>query len=109
SIEFISFPITDGTAPVSEKAVGELARLLESRLASGKNVAIHCRAGVGRCATLAAWVLGLSGMGHQAGFDRSTQGHGLRTPDKKEGEEWVERFQDHCRTAEFQNPMGGSS
>src|SRR5690349_886689 len=40
-IEFISFPITDGTAPVSEKAVEELARLLESRLASGKNIAIH--------------------------------------------------------------------
>jgi protein-tyrosine phosphatase len=96
-IEFISFPITDGTAPVSEKAVEELARLLESRLASGKNVAIHCRAGVGRCATLAACVLVLSGMNHQAAFDRITQARGLHTPDKKEQEEWVERFAKNCR------------
>src|SRR5439155_24077354 len=41
-IEFFSFPIPDGTAPTSEKAVGELVRLLETRLAAGKNVAIHC-------------------------------------------------------------------
>jgi protein-tyrosine phosphatase len=95
-IEFISFPITDGTVPVSEKAVGELARILESRLASGKNVAIHCRAGIGRCATLAACVLILSGMNHQVAFERIQQSRGCHVPDKKEQEDWVERFSRNC-------------
>jgi protein-tyrosine phosphatase len=96
-IEFISFPITDGTAPVSEKNVEELARLLESRLESGKNVAIHCRAGIGRCATLAACVLILSGMNYQAAFERIGQARGCHVPDKKEQEEWVERFEENCK------------
>jgi protein-tyrosine phosphatase len=107
-IEFISFPITDGTAPVSEKAVAELARLLESRLALGKNVAIHCRAGIGRCATLAACVLVLSGMNHQTAFERIGQARGCHVPDKKEQEEWVERFARNCKK-DSSHSMGGSS
>src|SRR5438034_10844194 len=47
-IEFISFPIPDGTAPVSEKPVGELVRLLETRLAARseeRRVGKECRSG----------------------------------------------------------------
>jgi protein-tyrosine phosphatase len=98
-IEFISFPIADGTAPVSEKAVGELVRLLETRLAAGKNVAIHCRAGIGRCVVLAACALALAGIEPEAAFQKMKQARGCHVPDKKEQEEWVKRFAEKLTAA----------
>ncbi|HEV2947681.1 MAG TPA: dual specificity protein phosphatase family protein [Gemmataceae bacterium] len=91
-IEFISFPIPDGTAPTSEKPVGELVRLLETRLAAGKNVAIHCRAGIGRCVTLAACAMALAGIAPEDAFQKMRQARGCHVPDKKEQEEFVKRF-----------------
>jgi protein-tyrosine phosphatase len=98
-IEFISFPIPDGTAPTSEKAVGELVRLLETRLAAGKNVAIHCRAGIGRCIVLAACTLALAGVEPDTAFQRIQQARGCHVPDKKEQEEWVKRFAENLAAA----------
>jgi protein-tyrosine phosphatase len=47
-IRFISFPIPDRGVPASlRKAVG-LLREIAKPLAEGKNVAVHCRQGVGR-------------------------------------------------------------
>lgn len=110
-IEFVSFPITDGSVPSSEKAVAELVRSLESRLALGNNVAIHCRAGIGRCILLAACLLVSSGMDSQAAFEKIQQVRGCRVPDKKEQEYWVERFEENISTTglKVEKPMGGSS
>jgi protein-tyrosine phosphatase len=98
-MEFISFPVADGTAPTSEKAVGELVRLLETRLAAGKNVAIHCRAGIGRCIVLAACTLALAGIEPEAAFQKIQQARGCHVPDKKEQEEWVKRFAENLEAA----------
>jgi protein-tyrosine phosphatase len=98
-MEFISFPIADGTAPTSEKAVGELVRLLETRLAAGKNVAIHCRAGIGRCVVLAACALALAGIAPEAAFQKMQEARGCHVPDKKEQEEWVKRFAENLTSA----------
>jgi protein-tyrosine phosphatase len=91
-MEFISFPIADGTAPTSEKAVGELVRLLETRLTAGKNVAIHCRAGIGRCIVLAACTLALGGVQPEEAFEKMQKVRGCHVPDKREQEEFVQRF-----------------
>jgi protein-tyrosine phosphatase len=98
-MEFISFPVADGTAPTSEKAVGELVRLLETRLAAGKNVAIHCRAGIGRCIVLAACTLALAGIEPEAAFQKIRQARGCHVPDKKEQAEWVKRFAENLEAA----------
>jgi protein-tyrosine phosphatase len=98
-IEFISFPIPDGTAPTSEKPVGELVRLLETRLAAGKNVAIHCRAGIGRCIVLAACTLALAGVEPEDAFQKIQQARGCHVPDKKEQEEFVKRFAENLTAA----------
>ena len=98
-MEFISFPVADGTAPTSEKAVGELVRLLETRLAAGKNVAIHCRAGIGRCIVLAACTLALAGIEPEAAFQNIQQARGCHVPDKKEQAEWVKRFAENLEAA----------
>lgn len=91
-MEFISFPIPDGGVPSSEKAVGELVKSLATRLSAGKAVAIHCRAGIGRAATLAASLLVLSGMEPEAAFQMIQKARGCPVPDKKEQAEWVEDF-----------------
>jgi|SRR5437867_3612646 len=91
-IEFISFPIPDGGVPSSAKATLELARSLKARLEAGKNVAIHCRAGVGRCPTLAACVLLLAGMDVDAAFHRIQAARGARVPDMPEQKVWTEKF-----------------
>src|SRR6266481_2285531 len=98
-MEFISFPVPDGTAPTSEKAVGELVRLLETRLAAGKNVAIHCRAGIGRCIVLAACTLALAGVEPDTAFQKIQQARGCHVPDKKEQEEFVKRFAENLTAA----------
>jgi len=95
-IEFVSFPIPDGGVPASSNATLELARSLKAKLAAGKNVAIHCRAGVGRCPTLAACVLLLEGMEPDAAFERIQAVRGTRVPDMPEQKVWVDKFaQDH--------------
>jgi protein-tyrosine phosphatase len=91
-IEFISFPIPDGGVPASSNATLELARSLQAKLEAGKNVAIHCRAGVGRCPTLAACVLLLAGMEPDAAFERIQAVRGARIPDMPEQKKWVDKF-----------------
>jgi protein-tyrosine phosphatase len=91
-IEFISFPIPDRGVPKSVQIAQELAQSLKIKLASGKNVAIHCRAGVGRSSVLAACVLMLAGMDSETAFDRIQLARGMRVPDCEEQKDWVERF-----------------
>src|SRR4051812_14402523 len=56
-MEFISFPIPDRSVPASRVKAVELAGYLVTRLREGLPVAIHCRAGIGRSALLAAQML----------------------------------------------------
>ena len=85
--------------PASPNATLELARCLKAKLEAGKNVAIHCRAGVGRAPTLAACVLLLAGMEPDAAFQRIQAVRGARVPDMPEQKEWVDQFAlDHNRS-----------
>jgi len=47
-MEFISFPIPDRGMPETIGAAATLARRIASMLNGAGNVAIHCRAGIGR-------------------------------------------------------------
>jgi protein-tyrosine phosphatase len=90
-IEYIAFPIPDRGVPSSVRATVELVRLLESRLAEGKNVAFHCRQGVGRSALLAACLLASSGVDSEPAFERVGKARGCPVPDTSEQREWVAR------------------
>ena len=50
-------PIADRGVPVSRASASELVTTLADRLREGKNVAVHCRQGIGRAALIAACVL----------------------------------------------------
>ena len=88
-IEFISFPIADRGVPASARAAERLATSLVSRLRNGKNIAIHCRAGIGRSSVVAACVMVNAGATAPAAFDRISAARGVQVPDTKGQREWV--------------------
>jgi protein-tyrosine phosphatase len=90
--EFLAFPIDDRAVPTSAPATADLVHRLEDKLNEGKNVAIHCRQGVGRSALLAACVLAAAGMDTEAAFARIEASRGCVVPDTAEQREWVARF-----------------
>lgn len=91
-IEYLNFPIADRGVPASVAPLVELVRDLEGKLAEGRNVAIHCRQGVGRSAILAACLLTSAGMDVEAAFGRIEAARGCKVPDTEEQKQWVARF-----------------
>jgi protein-tyrosine phosphatase len=91
-IEFISFPIADRGVPSSRKAAMDLARKLEKALAEGKNVAIHCRQGIGRSALIAASVLVLSGLDPETACQRLGAARGCTVPETTAQQQWIEEL-----------------
>jgi protein-tyrosine phosphatase len=85
-IDFVSFPIADRGVPDD---VRELSRLCHSLLAADEAVAIHCRAGIGRSALVAAFMLTLAGMDADGAFAAIAEARGLAVPDTKAQLDWV--------------------
>ena len=86
-IEFVSFPIADRGVPRNPEDALSLARRL---VATGKPVAIHCRAGIGRSSIMAALVLSLSGIEVSAAFEALSAARRLSVPDTEQQRLWVE-------------------
>jgi len=91
-IEFLSHPIPDHGIPASFEEASALVRDLERRLGEGRGVAIHCFAGVGRSATIAAAVLLAHGVPLDETLDLLGQARGFPVPETPEQLEWLERF-----------------
>jgi protein-tyrosine phosphatase len=91
-IAYISFPITDRGIPSSHQATLNLVKHLEAVLAEGKTIAIHCRAGIGRSALLAASLLVSSGADPETAFRSIAAARGCPVPDTPEQREWVITF-----------------
>lgn len=91
-IEFRSFPIPDRDIPSSTKPFAESVNSLHSQWQNGKNIAIHCRAGIGRSSLLLASILVRGGMSSREAFARISEARGYPVPDTEEQREWVERF-----------------
>lgn len=91
-IHFLSFPISDRSIPPSRWATLELVRKLAKALAEGKNVAIHCRQGIGRSALIAACLLVLAGVEPEPAFACVSSARGEVVPETVEQQEWVRAF-----------------
>lgn len=91
-LEFHSFPIPDYSVPKSRKDLAGLVHTLEKTLESGKNVAIHCRQGIGRSSLVAASVLVSVGKNPEEAFRQIETARGRPVPDTAEQREWVEHF-----------------
>jgi protein-tyrosine phosphatase len=91
-VEFFSFPVRDKTVPDAVDRFAVIARRLADRVAAGKSVAIHCRAGIGRSTTLAACVLVLLGIDGAVALDMIAAARGLEVPETEAQRQWVLSF-----------------
>ncbi|QAY76359.1 dual specificity protein phosphatase family protein [Sphingosinicella sp. BN140058] len=88
-IDFVSFPIADRHVPDDMPE----ALALAWRLAvSGKRIAIHCRAGIGRSSVMAAAVLVAAGITPEAALAAITAARGVEVPDTEAQRQWVLRL-----------------
>lgn len=92
NIQYISFPIEDRGVPHSSVTTSQLVHRLEHELTNGKNVAIHCRMGVGRSALVASSILVSAGIDPKHALDRIQTARGCAVPDTNEQRTWVQRF-----------------
>jgi protein-tyrosine phosphatase len=91
-LEYVSFPIVDRSVPSSTEALSELVTGLAEQLASGKNIAVHCRQGIGRAALVAICTLIASGIGPAAATDRVGAARGCSVPETAEQRRWIADF-----------------
>jgi predicted protein tyrosine phosphatase len=91
-IRFISFPIPDRGVPASAPAAASLIADVAGVLAEGRNVALHCRQGIGRSGLIAAGVLAASGMSPTRAIEVVSSARGLTVPETSEQRLWVQRL-----------------
>jgi protein-tyrosine phosphatase len=91
-LQFISFPVTDRGVPVSRKATLTLVENLNTLLAEGKNLAIHCRQGIGRSAVIATCLLIFAGMDAATALRHISAVRGCPVPETAEQQEWITAF-----------------
>jgi protein-tyrosine phosphatase len=92
NITFISFPITDRGVPLSIPEARRAVDLVLEELRAGKNVAVHCRMGIGRSALVAACVLKCQGITVDEAFAMIGKARGFSVPDTDEQKAWVREF-----------------
>lgn len=88
-LEFHAFPIPDRGVPRSRMDLIKLVGRLERALESGKNVAVHCRQGIGRSSMVVASVLVSAGEEPDEAFRRIEKARGTSVPDTLEQRDWV--------------------
>jgi protein-tyrosine phosphatase len=87
-----SFPVPDRSVPRDYGESVRLIREIEGWLAEGKNVALHCRQGIGRSGVLAACLLVSAGLQPDSAFARLREARGCTVPETEEQREWVMQF-----------------
>ena len=91
-VELRAFPIPDYGVPSSRADFARFLDSLERALASGKNVGIHCRQGIGRSSLTVAGLLVSAGETPDEAFRRITKARGREVPDTDEQRRWVSQL-----------------
>lgn len=91
-IDFIPFPVADRSVPPDFDKALQLIRTIEAQLVAGKNVALHCRQGIGRSALVAASVLVAAGVEPGTAFAGVGGARGCSVPETTEQRDWVIQF-----------------
>jgi protein-tyrosine phosphatase len=87
---FISFPVPDRGVPASMPAAMSLLADVASALDEGKNVAVHCRQGIGRSGLIAAGILATSGMRPEQAIEVVSAARGIAVPETPDQRLWVQ-------------------
>jgi protein-tyrosine phosphatase len=91
-VQFISFPIPDRGVPPSTGAAMALLSGLFEALDQGKNVAVHCRQGIGRSGLVAAGLLVASGMRVDEAIDAVSAARGREIPETPAQLQWIRQL-----------------
>ena len=91
-VEFRPFPIPDRGVPASREAVANLASGIVDALEMGRNVAVHCRQGIGRSALIVGGVLVAAGQTPSTALKTIEQSRGLVVPETEEQRQWLRDF-----------------
>lgn len=91
-IAFRHFPIPDHGIPASQRDAAAFIAELGVELASGKAIAIHCHAGIGRTGLIAGSLLHGLGVPGQNIFHLLSRSRGIEMPDTSEQAEWVAQY-----------------
>jgi protein-tyrosine phosphatase len=91
-IRFISFPIPDRGVPASVPAARSFIADIARALDQGKNIAVHCRQGIGRSGMIAAGVLVASGINPERAVQVVSTARGLAVPETAEQRSWLEQL-----------------
>jgi protein-tyrosine phosphatase len=91
-MEFRSLPIADRSVPVSEAEASRLLADLDEALRRGKNVAIHCRQGIGRAGLIASALLAETGISPFEAIQRVSAARHVAVPETAEQRAWIEAF-----------------
>jgi protein-tyrosine phosphatase len=95
-MNFISFPIVDREVPASEADLLAVVAKIHDHLAAGRNVAIHCRQGIGRTGLVAACLFVSSGWTPADAIEHLSAARGLPVPETEEQRRWVDDFALAC-------------
>ena len=88
-LDFVWFPIRDSSVPPSAEAFHALIMKLGDAITTGKSVAIHCRAGIGRSALVAAGVLSYLNVDAGAAIDMVAEARKVEVPQTEEQRQWI--------------------
>lgn len=91
-MRFLTFPIPDRDVPASGSAFRELVSTVSSELSVGRNVAVHCRQGIGRAGLVAASVLIASGRDVDEAVTQVGAARGRPIPETPAQRRWLDRF-----------------
>jgi Predicted protein-tyrosine phosphatase len=91
-MKFISFPIEDRQVPASASEVTSVLEAINSGLASGKNLVIHCRQGIGRSGLMAACLLVSQGCDPGSAVKHLSAERGISIPETREQRHWIEHY-----------------
>jgi protein-tyrosine phosphatase len=91
-IDFRPLPIPDRGVPTSRESVVELANEILDALEAGRNVAVHCRQGIGRSGMIVGGVLVAAGTDLGAALKTIKESRGLEVPETEEQRRWLGDF-----------------
>lgn len=92
AISFISLPIPDRGVPASAEAAISAIGAIVAQLDAGKNVAVHCRQGIGRSGLVASGVLMSSGIKADEAMQIVSSARGISVPETPEQRRWIEEL-----------------
>jgi len=91
-MEFYSLPIADRGVPTSVAEVARLLAALDEALTREKNVAIHCRQGIGRAGLIASTLLVERGISPLEAIQRVSAARHAPVPETAEQRAWIDSF-----------------